>query len=88
MPKPTSGNDISKSINIITFSVGWRFRNEVLHDLGLLAVGVGRNQLHLPDVSADGFALCLDAAAVHLHAQASQTHPCEETGVTYGHKVQ
>lgn len=53
-----------------------RLQNEVLHDLSLLAVGVGRNQLHLLDVAADGFALRHDAAAVQLHSQASQAHPC------------
>lgn len=45
------------------------------NDLSFLAVGVGRNQLHLLNVTADGFALCHDAATVQLHSQASKTHP-------------
>lgn len=53
------------------------------NDLSLLAMGVGRNQLHLPDVAADWFALCLDAATVQLNSQASQTHP-----FTDGHEGQ
>lgn len=47
-----------------------------LHDLSFLAVGVGRYQLHFFNVPADGFALGLDAAAVQLHSQAPQSHPC------------
>lgn len=42
-------------------------------------MGVGGNQLHRTDVGADVVSLRLDAAAVQLHSQASQTHPCEET---------
>lgn len=46
------------------------------NDLSLFTVGVGRNQLHLGNVAANGFALCLDAAAMELYTQAPQTHPC------------
>lgn len=39
---------------------------------------VGGNQFHFSNVAPDGFALCLDAAAVQLHSQASQSHACLE----------
>lgn len=42
-----------------------------LHDLCVVAVRVGRNQLHSTDVAANGFALSQDAAAVLLHSQTS-----------------
>lgn len=48
----------------------------VLHDLRLVTVGVGRDQLHLADVATDGAALFLDAAAVLLHPEAPQAHSC------------
>lgn len=58
-----------------------------LHDLHLVAVGVGGNQLELLDVPADGSALRLDAATVQLHSQAPQTHPCVQVKVAYGYKM-
>lgn len=54
----------------------------LLHDLCLLAVGVGKNQLHLLDVAANRFAFCLNAAAVQLHS-----HACKKKAVEHGHKV-
>lgn len=52
--------------------MGW----ELLHDLGMIAVGVDGDQLHLGNVAADVFALGHDAAAVRLHSETSQAHPC------------
>lgn len=46
-------------------------KKKCLHDLGLLTVRVGGDQLHLFDVAADGSALRLDAAAVQLNSQTS-----------------
>lgn len=60
-----------QSSNIIASYTGWRHFNQVLHDLSLLTVGVGRNQLDLSNVAANWFALGLNAAAVLLHSQAS-----------------
>lgn len=41
-------------------------------------MGPGGDQLHPPDVAADGLALRLDAAAVLLHSEAPQAHSCWE----------